>query len=295
MPASRSASRSPAPRRLGPGRIAALTTAIVAVAVVLAVTIGVLTSGDDDGSSASNAAPVATGPVATGPVDTAAFCRSWPELAPLIVEEALANDDGDNTGRARRMHDVLIRGGTAPAEIAEAVDFVRTAIDDAAGGDRRDYDAPERGAATTTILAWAHDRCGYTQVEVTYRDFSFEGIPAALPAGPVSFRGVQAGKEPHIMQIYRIRDGVPGTPEEVLARVSQEPIPSVALARAAQLVGAGAFTDFDGDPAYLPLDLTPGSYLVICPIPTGINRDGVAPDRAKPHFQHGMVASFTVA
>jgi hypothetical protein len=295
MPATPPPRRGPGNRRVGPGRIAILVTAIAAVGVLLAVAIGVITSGDDDGNGATDVQPVDTKPIATGPVDVAAFCRSWPELAPLVVDEELAEDDGDNTARARRMHDILVRGGTAPAEIAEEVDFVRTAIDDAAGGDRRDYDAPERGAATTEILSWVHDNCGYTQVEVTYRDFSYEGIPATLPAGPVSFRGIQAGKEPHIMQIYRIRDGVPGTPEEVLARVSLEPIPTFALARAAQLVGIGAFTNFDGDPAYLPLDLTPGSYLVICPIPTGIDRNGVAPDRTKPHFQNGMVAGFTVA
>jgi hypothetical protein len=254
--------------------------------VVIGVTLGfaIVAAGSDDGGTAAPRRPV----------DRAAFCRSWLEMTPLRVEEALTEDDGDNRLRAGRMHDVLEAGGTAPAELRRASRYVRRAVADASRGDRRRYDALDRQVATDDILAWAHERCGYTKVQVGYRDFAYEGLPPSLPAGPTSFEGVQEGAEPHVMQIYRVRDGVPGTPEEVLARARQESIPSLALARTAELIGFGAFTDFEGPPGHLLVDLRPGSYLVICPIPTGVNRDGVAPDRAKPHFDNGMVGSFTV-
>jgi hypothetical protein len=60
-------------------------------------------------------------------------------------------------------------------------------------------------------------------------------------------------------------------------------------------VAIGAFTDFGDEFGYLLLDVVPGSYLVIDPIPTGIGEDRVPPDDAKPHFDNGMVASFTAA
>jgi hypothetical protein len=283
MPAARPSKRANT-SRFGPGRIAVVAVGAVALAAIVAVAIGVMASGDDDGSGAAPAAPV----------DRAAFCGVWGKITPLVVEEALADDDGDNKLRAGKMLDLLTAGGTPPAEVADAATYLRQAFRQAEAGDRRRYDAPDRQLATNDILAWVYRSCGFNQVQVTYRDFTYDGIPATLPAGSAAFEGIQAGDEPHVMQVYRIRDGVPGTPEEVLARSRVAPIPSVALARSAELVGFGAFTDFDGDPGYLTLDLAPGSYLVICPVPTGVNRDGVAPDRTQPHFDHGQVASFTV-
>ena len=42
-------------------------------------------------------------------------------------------------------------------------------------------------------------------------------------------------------------------------------------------MAVGAFTDFDDDIGHMLVDLLPGSYLVICPIPTGIGRNRARP------------------
>ena len=211
----------------------------------------------------------------------------------LFTENAVTEQDGDNTATTGKMRDVL-SPTTPPAEVAEAADYVLEAVTGAALGDRVSYDLSEMRTSTSDIYTWAHMNCGFRKVEVTYRDYAYEGFPTTLPAGPVSFEGIQAGQEPHIMQIHRLREGVEGTPEEILTRAHAAPVPSQALAEMTELVAVGAFTDFDDEASHLLVDLTPGSYLVICPVPTGIGRDRVPPDNTTPHFDEGMFGGFTV-
>jgi hypothetical protein len=255
-------------------------------AVAMAVSLSMFSCTDDEGDADGQASP-------SSRATDAAFCTAWLDMTPHLTENLTAEQDGDNTAVTGRMRD-LLSPTTPPTEVAEAADYVLEAVTDAAEGDRASYDLPEMRTSADEILAWTHDNCGFREVEVTYRDYAYVGLPSKTPAEPTSFAGVQAGDEPHLMQIHRLRPGVEGTPEEVLTRARQASIPSQALAEMTEIVAVGAFTDFDDETGHMLIDLTPGSYLVICPIPTGIGRDRVPPEHAQPHFYEGQVGSFTV-
>jgi hypothetical protein len=106
-------------------------------------------------------------------------------------------------------------------------------------------------------------------VEATDYAFAFE-TPAA---GRTSFTMTNAGDEGHIMILLELEEGA--VLDDVLASEGEEGV-------------AQEFESDFADPgaeAVLTADLTPGEWVLLCPIPTA---DG------EPHFALGMITEFTI-
>jgi uncharacterized cupredoxin-like copper-binding protein len=115
-------------------------------------------------------------------------------------------------------------------------------------------------------------------IEVTARDFAFEGLPAELEAGTHKFHFANAGSEPHELLIFKNPEGL--SLEEIMELGPEEGPKHVEVATMT-FAEPGKSSD-----APAVAELTPGEYAVVCFIPT--------PTDGKAHFQHGMHATFTV-
>jgi hypothetical protein len=114
-------------------------------------------------------------------------------------------------------------------------------------------------------------------VTVTANDFRFEA-PATVPAGAVTIRLVNHGKELHQAQIIRLEDGKTAAD---LAKALQHPGPPPSWAK---FMG-GPNGIAPGQEAQATSVLAPGNYVYLCFIPSA---DGVM------HAAKGMVRPFTV-
>jgi uncharacterized cupredoxin-like copper-binding protein len=114
-------------------------------------------------------------------------------------------------------------------------------------------------------------------VTIVAKDYSFDA-PAQIPAGVTSFRLVNQGHEAHHILLIRLADGK--TAADLGAAMKQAgPLPSWAT------TAGGPNAPNPGDTSRATLTLEPGSYVMICVIPSA---DHV------PHMAKGMVAPLTV-
>lgn len=142
---------------------------------------------------------------------------------------------------------------------------------------------------------------------VELADYSFEGVPASVPAGTRLEVENTSSVEYHEMVVIRLPDGEERSAEELLALPEEEldgllggPPAAVLLAgpdggEQVAAVGDGTLTE-------------PGRYILFCAIPTGADPDVYAeaaenpeagppaedPDAGPPHFVQGMVTDLVV-
>jgi hypothetical protein len=60
------------------------------------------------------------------------------------------------------------------------------------------------------------DKCGYETVSVTADEFSFDGVPADVPAGTVAITMTNGGELEHEMAMFRVDDTVRAPVGELL-------------------------------------------------------------------------------
>ena len=136
----------------------------------------------------------------------------------------------------------------------------------------RASEAPLSSAAPTDGSSRASE-----VVNVTANDFSFDA-PGKVPAGTVTMRLVNKGKELHHAQMIRVDAGK--TVEDI-AKALKNPGPPPSWVK---WVG-GPNAVLPGKETHATSVLTPGLYAYLCFIPS--------PDRV-PHFSKGMVLPFEV-
>jgi hypothetical protein len=166
----------------------------------------------------------------------------------------------------------LVPAGQLLADAAQAV------VDD---GDPEQLFSPQSAQAQASIGAFAHEGCDLNAVDVTATEYHFAGLPDDLPAGRTSIHFVNDGTEEHEMVLFRRDDDSNASFEELTA---DGPGP---LFEAATFAGV-VFASPDQE-AYTALDLEPGTYFMVCTIPTGGVED------AEPHLAHGMHQTVEVA
>lgn len=115
-------------------------------------------------------------------------------------------------------------------------------------------------------------------VTVTASDFRFRA-PSTIPAGLTTFRLINQGPEFHHVQLVKIDGG--HTMQEFLDRVAAGDL----LPAWVEYVG-GPNAPVPGGTSEATVNLDPGSYAIVCVIPS---RDGV------PHLMKGMAVPLTVA
>ena len=115
-------------------------------------------------------------------------------------------------------------------------------------------------------------------VQVTATEYTFEA-PDTVPAGYTTFQLIDRGAEPHHIWLVRLEQGK--TLDDLMQAMQANPhaIPAWATS-----VG-GPNTPMPGGEANATVQLEPGSYAMVCVIPSA---DGV------PHVAKGMVRPLTV-
>jgi hypothetical protein len=109
------------------------------------------------------------------------------------------------------------------------------------------------------------------------RDFSFD-IPDTLPAGTNTFTVVNAGPQPHELNILKLAPGASLSDLQAWQPDQGTPPPFEAV--------GGMNGMSQGEAHYMTVDLQPGTYVAICNIPD--------PGSGLPHSRLGMVRQFSV-
>jgi hypothetical protein len=178
----------------------------------------------------------------------------------------------------------------APPELADDVATFIAAFEAADGDFGAVFSDPAAGSAIEAITAFEAESCGLegggpdqdpsvteidpsaTRVDVTASDYHFD---LELPTDPGRFSFVMQneGAEVHLMVLAELEDGA--SLEEAMASEGE--------------TGVVQFFESDiappGMEAVVTADLTPGRWVLVCPIPNG---EGVA------HAELGMVHEFTI-
>jgi hypothetical protein len=140
-------------------------------------------------------------------------------------------------------------------------------------------DLPTGLAADAKLVAGSTRGCGWTSTAVTAQEYAFSGLPTAPSPGTYVLNLTNGGKEPHLLSVVRVKDGVTKTIDEIFAESTGGPPPDI------EDLGPPAFAT-PGTTGTAVVDLTkPGRYIYLCPLP--------APDGA-PHFTKGMKGEFTI-
>lgn len=117
-----------------------------------------------------------------------------------------------------------------------------------------------------------------SDMTVTMVDFAF-APSTPFTAGHHVVKVVNDGKQPHEFEVIKLG---PGKTMDDLGRWGQTykgPLPGTSLGGAAPMA--------PGDVEYIPLDLTPGDYAILCFV--------VDPASHMPHLAKGMVLPFTIS
>jgi hypothetical protein len=242
-------------------------------------------SDDPDDAASTGAASTgdASGSASAAGGDIDAFCQGVVGLDAIPSPEG-EGPEGPSTEDVTAFGEALAEPvqaivDNAPEAAADAAAALQQAQGRMAEGDGAPFEEPATFEALATVEQAVADECGFTNVGVSAVDFNFEGVPATVPAGETNFLMTNATShdEQHVMLVARSVDGRPMTPEEFLAD------PEGSFGRLEVLNAAVAAPHQIGG---VTLDLTPGSYLLICPV--------AADEASPPHFVLGMIAAVTV-
>ena len=130
------------------------------------------------------------------------------------------------------------------------------------------------GSSSATPVASSSSSAG--DVAVQLKEFSITPSTSSIPAGPVTFNAENVGGTTHEMVIIRTDDVPDALPTEKDGTANEE---------ADGLTGVDEVEDIaPGTSGSLTVDLTPGSYVIICNIL----------DHGNAHYTLGMHAAFTV-
>jgi hypothetical protein len=209
-----------------------------------------------------------------------------PELAEVCALAAELNaQDGPPTEEQLAAYAEL-----APPEIADDVAAFIVAFQAADGDFGAVFADPAAGPAIEALTAFEAESCGLeaggseqdpsvtaidpsaTRVDLTASDYHFD-LELPTDAGRYSFVMQNEGAEVHLMVLAELEEGV--SLDEVMASEGE----------------AGVVQMFESDiappgmEAVVTADLTPGRWVLVCPIP---NAEGVA------HAELGMVHEFTI-
>lgn len=143
--------------------------------------------------------------------------------------------------------------------------------------DRYDLDRCGTGTSRAEQELTAEQRSAATKVPVTSTEYSYGGVPPAVPAGPVLFQFANKGTELHELVVTRLAEGQ--SLEQLLALVEAADPASESLDIGFASAGPEGSTE-------LGVMTTPGTYALFCTI---LGRDGVG------HYAKGLASTLTVS
>ncbi len=261
---------TPTPARRARFRIAA---------VLVCLSVFAAACGDDDDAASPDKKPDS---------ELATFCK-----AVLKVEEAGRADSGEegDVAAAKAFAAAIVVEvermlAVTPASVRSDVEtMLATAEGVANDGDGSEFESPDFTEAQTNWHKAGVESCGWNIEKVSLTEYHFDGIPDTLPAGVTSFELTNDGSEIHLLSVLRRDDGVDTDFAELLAQSDETGL--------ADMTEVGVGFVAPGQSSFALAELTPGDYVVICPIPVGAGDGPPAPD-ARTHYEEGMQHQFTV-
>ncbi|MEO6989236.1 MAG: hypothetical protein ABI239_11375 [Aquihabitans sp.] len=173
-------------------------------------------------------------------------------------------------------------------ELGTMIDAVHKVADT---GDMSAFEAPEFNEAKGTIDPYMFENCDFDQkIEVSGKEYAFEGLPDTIPAGRVAILFTNDGMEAHEITVASKQDGVTESFDDLLQMPEEQAMTKINMK-------GGAFAPQKGDQSLLIADFEPGDYAALCFVPTGTTMDdeGEHQGDGPPHFMEGMKAEFTVS
>jgi hypothetical protein len=262
--------------------------------VIFALVTGLAACGDDDDATDTGAGTEAEGDAA-GDVDT--YCEKTVEIETLpepdIDFEALSEEELAAEVKAFATTELVPLAAeieaAAPAEVEADIAVLVAAVDDVAetGDFEGSFETPEVEAASDRVHAFDLENCGWNRVDVTAREYAFEGIDEELDAGVTSFEFTNGGQEVHEMSVVRKKDDTTESFDELLEMSQEEADAKIDFV-------AHTFGE-PGDEEYVVADLTAGEYIALCFIPVGSTPEAGEDVEGPPHFTQGMRVEFTVS
>lgn len=276
---------------------------LVPTAAVIALSLGLVACGDDDeaATATSTTESTTTTAGAEGQGDVTAFCNAvvaidttvataapGPQLEGAPPEEVQAALE-EFAGTLEPL--VAVAEETAPQEVSsDARTLARLSREALTTGDDSVFETQEFTDADAKVDDFMLANCGFEEVRVTAVDYAFEGVPDAVPAGPVAVTFTNDGEEVHELALVRINDDVEQPFEELLQLPEEEARQKVSF--------SGQVFAFPGVSDSTFLDLEPGRFGVACFVPVGSTPQAVESGdevEGPPHaISEGMFAEFTV-
>ncbi len=263
--------------------------------VMLVLAIGLAGCGDDDDED--TAATDTTAATDAANADVATYCED--SLAAETVPEPEIDFENLSEAEQREAAKKFVNEDfkpiverlkqSVPAEIAAPAQVLFDAVDKiAADGDFSVFETPEVVEAENTVHAYDLANCGWGKVDATAVEYAFQGIPATMEAGPTSFDLRNSGKELHELALFKKKDGVTESFDEILELSEEE--------GQAKVEQVGNSFAAPGDTDYAVVDLEEGEYVALCFVPVGTtSEESAPPEDAPPHFTRGMKTEFEVS
>lgn len=230
-------------------------------------------SGSSSGASATKSSADTTG----------TFCDTY-----LKIDHVAGAANTDSPEGAKKLGtaitpDVQTLQSNTPDALTKPVAVLAKGVAAAAGGKSAALQSDGFQQASNQTEAWMHANCNYQNIDVTGVDYKYNGLPATVKAGKTSlaFKNATSMKEMHMALVVKPKKGVTQTLDQLLA-LPQDQVESKVDVVASPVSPPGKTSG-------ALLDLTPGTYFVLCPLPVGGKNDGA------PHFTKGMSATFTVS
>ena len=260
--------------------------AALATGMTLAAGIGTANAAQRAPASAPATVPAGSTPVSYPTVSDPA-CTPY-----LAISAEMNKEQPDPTVIAPLL---TTMESAAPAELADSFKVMIPAVQSviaSKGADMSAFASAQFDAAQGKVSTWMFDHCAFdARVEVTTKDFSFEGIPDTLKPGLTAFLITNVGPESHEMTLSMKNAGTTESFTDLLKLPEDQAMTKVTNIGSTQVPAVGSVS-------LLVVDLTPGSYAALCfmPMGTSVTADGTMTEgTGAPHAMSGMVKEFTVA
>lgn len=161
-------------------------------------------------------------------------------------------------------------------------------------------DTEEEATTTTAAAEDEGDEPAGDVIEVTARDYEFEGVPDTVAAGTSFSLTTEADGEPHEFTLIKLPDGETRSVDELIELPQEEVEALIGPGFQFVLIAMPGTTDTPGAVEGTPTVTEPGNYVYVCAFPQGTtvedvqNATGPLEGDTPPHFVLGMRGEFTV-